>query len=62
MRGTECKLIALKKVVFYLKDSKISNPVILHPVMELETMYSDVLISDNTYHNNHSTTFTDLLV
>ena len=62
MRDTECKQIALKKVVLYLKDSKISNPGILHPVMELETMYSDLLKSDNIYHNKRSTTFTDLLV
>ena len=31
--------------------------------MELETMYSDLLKSDNIHHhNNHTTTFTDLLV
>ena len=30
--------------------------------MELETMYSDLLKSDNIHHNNHCTTFADLLV
>ena len=40
----------------------MSNPGNLYPVMELETMYSDLLKSDNIHHNNHSNTFTDLLV
>ena len=62
MRNTECKQIALKKVIFYLKDSEMSNPGNLYPVMELETMYSDLLKSDNIHHNNHTTTFADLLV
>ena len=62
MRDTECKQIALKKVIFYLKDSEMSNPGNLYPVMELETMYSDLLKSDNIHHNNHTTTFADLLV
>ena len=30
--------------------------------MELETMYSNLLKSDNIHHNNHTTTFADLLV
>ena len=51
-----------KKVIFYLKDSELSNPGNIYPVMELETMYSDLLKSDNIHHNNHTTTFTDLLV
>ena len=38
----------------------MSNPGDLYHVMELETMYSDLLKSDN--HNNHSTTFAELLV
>ena len=53
---------AFKKVIFYLKDSELSNPGNIYPVMELETMYSDLLKSDNIHHNNHTTTFTDLLV
>ena len=62
MRDTECKQIALKKVKFYLKDSKMSNPGKLYPAMELKTMYFDLLKSDNIHHNNHTTTFADLLV
>ena len=62
MRDKECKQIALKNIIFYLKDSKIFNPGNLYPVMELETMYSDLLKSDNIHHNNHTTTFSDLLV
>ena len=62
MCDTECKQIALKKVIFYLKESECSNPGNVYPVMELETMYSDLLKSDNIHHNNHTTTFTDLLV
>ena len=62
MRNTECKQIALKKVIFYLKDSQMSNQVHLHPVMELETMYSDLFTSGNIHHNDHNTTFADLLV
>ena len=62
MRDTECKQIALKKVILYLKDSQMSNPGNLYPVMELETMYSDLLKSDNIHHNNHANTFADLLV
>ena len=57
MHNTECKQIALKKVIFYLKDSKMSNPGNLYPVM-----YSGLLKSDNIHHNNHTTTFADLLV
>ena len=62
MRDTECKQIALKKVIFYLKDSEMSNPGNLYFVMELETMYSDLLKSDNIHHNNHTITFAGLLV
>ena len=62
MRDKECKQIALKNIIFYLKDSKMFNPGNLYPVMELETMYSDLLKSDNIHHNNHTTTFADLLV
>ena len=62
MPDTECKQIALEKVTFYLKDNKMSNPGNLYPVMELETMYSDVLKSDKIHHNKHSSTFADLLV
>ena len=62
IHDTECKQIALKKVIFYLKDSKMSNQGDLYPVMELETMYSDLLKSDKIRHNNHTTTFADLLV
>ena len=46
----------------YLKDSEMSNPGNLYPVMEHETMYSGLLKSDNIHYNNHATTFTDLLV
>ena len=53
---------SIEKYHFYLKDSKMFNPGNLYPVMELETMYSDLLKSDNIYHNNHTTTFADLLV
>ena len=53
---------AFKKVIFYLKDSELSNPGNIYPVMELETVYSDLLKSDNIPHKNHTTTFTDLLV
>ena len=62
MDDTECKQIVLRKVIFYLKDSEMSNPGNLYPVMELETMYSNLLKYDNIHHNNHSTTFADLLV
>ena len=61
MCNTECKQIALKKIIFYLEDSEFSNPGNLYPVMELETMYSDLFKSDNIHHNNHTTTFADLL-
>ena len=40
----------------------MSNPGNLHPVMELETMYSNLLKSGNIHHSNHSTTFADLLI
>ena len=62
MRDTECKQIALKKVIFYLKDSEMSNPGNLYFVTELETMYSDLLKSDSIHHNNHTITFAGLLV
>ena len=57
MRDTECKHIALKKVIFYLKGSEISSPKYVYPVMELKTMYSDRLKSDSIHHYNHSATF-----
>ena len=60
MCDTECKQHSKKS--FYLKDSELSNPGNIYPVMELETMYSDLLKSDNIPHKNHTTTFTDLLV
>ena len=62
MRNTECKQIALKKVIFYLKDSQMSNQGNLYPVMELEIMYSDLFKSANIHHNNHTSTFANLLV
>ena len=62
MCDTECKQIALNKVMFYLKESDLSNPGNFYPVMEFETMYSDLLKSGNIHHNNHTTTFTGLLV
>ena len=40
----------------------MSNQRNFYPVMELETMYSNLLKSDNIHHNNHPTTFADLLV
>ena len=40
----------------------MSNQRNFYPVMELETMYSNLLKSDNIHHNNHTTTFADLLV
>ena len=43
-----------------LKDTKMSNSGNLYPVMELETVYSNLLNSDKSHHNNNSTTFTDL--
>ena len=62
MCNTECKQIAWKKIIFYLEDSELSNPGNLYTVMELETMYSDLFKSDNIHHNNHTTTFADLLL
>ena len=43
MRDTNCKPIALKKVIFYLKDSEMSNPGNFYIVMGLESMYSNPL-------------------
>ena len=40
----------------------MSNQRNFYPVMEFETMYSNLLKSDNIHCNNHTTTFTDLLV
>ena len=62
MRNTECKQIALKKVISYLKDSQMSNQENLYLLMELEIMYSDLFKSGNVHHNNHTSTFADLLV
>ena len=45
-----------------MEDSELSNPGNLYPVMELETMYTDLFKSDKNHHNNHTTAFTDLLV
>ena len=56
---------SIEKSHINLKDSELSNlsnPGNLYPVMELETIYSDLLKSDNIHHNNHATTFTDWLV
>ena len=61
MCNTECKQIAFKRVIFYLKDSKISDLGNLYPVIELETMHFGLLRSDNIHYNNHTATF-DLLV
>ena len=61
MRDTESKQIELKKAIFYLKDSDMSHPGNFHSVMELETMYSDLLKSDKIHHNNHTATFSNLL-
>ena len=52
----------MKKVIFYLKDSEISNAGNLYPVTELEIMYSNLLKSDNIHHNNCTTSFADLVV
>ena len=53
---------SIEKVIFHLKNSKMSIAGNLHLVRELETMYSKLLKSDNIHHNNHTTTFADLLV
>ena len=53
---------SIEKVIFHLKNSKMSIADNLHLVMELETIYSNLLKSDNIHHNNHTTTFADLLV
>ena len=45
-----------------MEDSELSNPGNLYPVMELETMYSDLFKSDNIHHNNNTSAFADLLV
>ena len=52
----------IEKSHILLEDSKMSNPRNLYPVMELETMYSNLLKSDNIHHNNHNTTLADVLV
>ena len=62
MRDTEWRQIALKKVIFYLKESQMSNPGNLYPLVELETIYYDLLKSDHIHHNNHTITFADLQV
>ena len=53
---------SIEKVIFPLKNKKMSNTVNFYLVMELEAMYSNLLKFDNIHHNNHTTTFTDLLV
>ena len=45
-----------------MKDSEISDPGILYPVMELKRMYSNFSKSENIHHNNHSATCADLPV
>ena len=40
----------------------MANPGNLYPVMEFETMYSNLLKSDHIHHNKHTTTFNYLLV
>ena len=40
----------------------MANPEILFPMMQLETIYCSLLKSDNIHHNNHSTTFTNLVI
>ena len=62
MCNTECKQTALKKSYFISKDSEMPNSGNLYHMMELETMYSDLLKSDKIHHNNHTTAFTVLLV
>ena len=62
MRDAECNQIPLKKAIFYLKDSKMFNPGIFNPLMQLKAKYFDLLKSDYIHHNNHSTTFADILV
>ena len=52
----------IEKNHILLKDSEMYNPGNSYPVMELQTMYSDLLKSDNIHHNSHITTFADLLV
>ena len=61
MRDLECKQIGFKKVLNYLKDSKISNPGNFHPMMEPETMYSDPLNPLSTNLTKWSNTLTQLV-
>ena len=61
MRDTECKQIALEKVIFHLKDSEMPDPENLYTMMELKTMYPDLLKSDNIHLNNHTTNFSELM-
>ena len=56
------KRIALKKVIFYLKDTETACPGTLFSVADLEDMYANFLISDTIVHKKHSTRFADLLV
>ena len=58
----ECTPIALKKIIFHLKENKMSDPRNLYPVMELETMHFDLFKYDNIHHKNRTTTFADLLI
>ena len=52
---------SIEKVIFHLKNTKMSNADNLDLVVELK-MYSNLLKSGNIYHNNHTTTFADLLL
>ena len=49
--------IALKKVIFYLKDSEMSAPGSLFYVNELENMYISLLEQNEIIHTKHSTHF-----
>ena len=41
---------SIEKVMFYLKDGEMSNPMNLYPMMEFKTMYSNLLKSENIHH------------
>ena len=48
---------SIEKSLTLFENSKMSNTGKFYLVTELETMYFDLLKSDNIYHNNHFTTF-----
>ena len=52
----QCRIIT--KSESDLKDSEMSSPGNLYPVTELETMYYNLLKSDNIHRNNHTTSLT----